>query len=194
MSDPASFSARPGDRAPGGSAALEVGRDPASTAGGGRVVLLHRAADRIWRHGDSERRATRRAIEDWVGLQQQDVLPKLRDLSPILNSLDWADRFLLASDPDPGRSVFVLCGSRVEAAFGQRLIGRMLCDVVGDKTALLRGCAQAASELRAVELEDATRDADGHPCLYRAVFMPVRGADPDHLYLMGVYGCATAQR
>lgn len=195
MSDPASPPAHPRDRAPGnGGRVRQAAQGTAPFGGDGRVVLLHPSGGRAWRQGHSERRATRRAMEDWAGLQKAGVLPTLRDLSMVLDSADWADRFLLACDPDPRRSVFVLCGSRVEAAFCQRLIGRVLCDVASDKATLLRGCAEAAKELRAVEVEDAIRDAEGRPYLYRAAFMPMRGTDPEHLYLMGAYGCDTAQR
>lgn len=195
MSDRASPSARAGDRAPDGAGPpLQAARGPAPIASGGRIILLHPAAGRSPRHGDGERRATRRAMQDWERLQTPGALPTLRDLSPVLDSVDWADRFLLACDPDPRRSVFVLCGSRVEAALGRRLIGRVLCDVVADKAALLRACADAMTGLRAVEVEDAIRGAHGQTCMYRAVFMPMRGVDPDHLYLMGAYGCDTVHR
>lgn len=194
MCDQVSPSARPGDRVPADTAPVRQAARGAAPIADGRVVLLHPAAGRSPRHGNGERRATRRAMQDWERLQTPDALPTLRDLSPILDSVDWADRFLLACDPEPGRSVFVLCGSRIEAAFGQRLIGRVLCDVVGDKVALLRGCADAVKTLRAVEVEDLVRGADNQTCVYRAVFMPMRGVDPDHLYLMGAYACDTVGR
>jgi hypothetical protein len=189
MSDQASSSASPHDRVADDGRDCQAIRDPAAISRTRRIVLLRPTADRTQRFADGERRATRRALGDWQRLRASGLLPTLQDLSPFLDSVDWEDRFLLACDQDPARSVFVLCGSRVEAAFGQRMIGRVLCDVAGGKAALIRACANAVKELRPAEVEDAVDVAEGHISIYRAVFMPVRGADSDCRYLMGAYGC-----
>ena len=134
---------------------------------------------------------TRLALQEWEGLQRDGMPPALSDLAPHHNSLEWANRFLLACDPVAARSVFVLCGRHVEASFGQRIIGQALCDIAPRHVSLLRACAEACQLQRPVEVEDAQPAGDGRLLIYRAVVMPVRGADHGHDYLMGAYGCTT---
>lgn len=138
----------------------------------------------------AERRATRRALRDWERLRRDGVPPTLTELAPHRMPVEWADRFLLACDPDPCRSVFVLCGHHVETAFGERLIGRAICDVAPRHAAMLRACAEAVRLHAPVEVEDAHPVADGRILLYRAAIMPVRGTDHEHGYLMGAYAGA----
>lgn len=158
---------------------------------GRRAALLRSAAAETPRTASAERRATRRALQDWRLLQIDGVPPRLSDLTPHRDPAGWADRFLLACDPEPARSVFVLCGGRVEDAFGQRLIGRALCDVAPRQRALVQACARAMHGQLPIEVEDSYRVADGRTTIYRAVFMPVRGADLGGGYLMGAYGSLT---
>ncbi len=169
----------------------QPGPQPLAGRGGWRDALLRSAAADAPRMVGVERRATCRALQDWRLLQLDGMPPRLRDLAPHHNPADWADRFLLACDPDPARSVFVLCGGRVEGAFGQRLIGRALCEAAPRQHALIQACARAMRDQLPVEVEDAYRVADGRTTIYRAVFMPVRGADPGGGYLMGAYGSLT---
>lgn len=155
----------------------------------------------VWRRPESastarpegrERRAVRRALEDWQRLRASGANPALTDLSPLRNPTDWADRFLLACDREPARSVFVLCGAQVEQAFGQRLIGRTLGEVAARQSALIQACSDAVREQSPCEVEDGFHAAGRRLVLYRAVFMPVRGADMDEGFLMGAYGCFVA--
>lgn len=138
-----------------------------------------------------ERRMTRLALQEWEGLQRDGVPPALSDLAPHRNALEWADRFLLACDPVAARSVFVLCGHRVETSFGQRVIGQALCDIAPRHVSLLRACAEARRLQMPVEVEETQPVGDGNLLTYRAVVMPVRGGDHSHDYLMGAYGCTT---
>ncbi len=162
----------------------------ASAAGarGSRTIRLQKSDGAGFQPNGQERRATRRALQDWLRLRTGAELPLLKDLAPHRSPEDWADRFLLSCDPDATRSVFVLCGERVEAAFGQRLIGRALNDILPRLPALIGACCDAMREQAPVEIEDAFRAAPGHMVFYRAVFMPVRGLDPEDRYLMGAYG------
>jgi hypothetical protein len=138
-----------------------------------------------------ERRAIRRALADWERLCADGAIPVLTELSPLRSPIDWTDRFLLACDREPARSVFVLCGARVEAAFERRIIGRTLGEIAARQGGLVRACAQAMREQRPCEVEDVFRNAARRLVLYRAVFLPVRSADGCGAYLMGAYGCTT---
>jgi hypothetical protein len=155
---------------------------------GRRATLLRSVTTGTARAVGTERRATRQALSDWQQLSIDGLPPSLRDLAPHRNPASWADRFLLACDPDPARCVFVLCGERVEQAFGQRLIGQTLCAVAPRQTALIEACTRAMQSQAPAEVEDSYRIADGRRAIYRAAFMPVRGADLGDGYLMGAYG------
>lgn len=181
----------PAFRADERAAARQAGLQLVAAWRGRRNALLRSTAAETPGLVGAERRVTRRALRDWQLLQLDGTPPQLRDLAPHRNPADWADRFLLACDPDPARSVFVLCGGRVEDAFGQRLIGRALCEAAPRQQGLIQACARAVRDQLPVEVEDAYRVADGRMTIYRAVFMPVRGADLGSIYLMGAYGALT---
>jgi len=189
MTDDVSLTQAPGQRSPE-DAGARTPDAPAATAAqrGPRTVWL-RPESRATRGTGDERRAIRRALRDWDLLRTREQVPSLTELAPLRNPVDWSDRFLLACDWDPARSVFVLCGSRVEKAFGQRVIGRTLEEVAPHQGTLLHACSDAMREQAAFEVEDAYRTAPGRLIFYRAVFMPVRGVDSEGAYLMGAYGC-----
>lgn len=189
MSDDLPNSDQPGRQHP---AARSPNASPAG-ARGPRTIRLQQSDRAGLLPSGQERRATRRALQDWEKLRAGAELPALMDLAPHRNPEDWADRFLLSCDPDATRSVFVLCGERVEAAFGQRLIGRALIDILPRQQALIGACCDAMREQTPVEVEDAFRTAPGRMTFYRAVFMPVRGLDIEDRYLMGAYGCFPVQ-
>jgi hypothetical protein len=190
MTDDVPLNAVPGRRSAEDADALRrAGAEAAAALRGPRTVWLRPGSSVTPQPEGDERRAIRRALRDWDSLRTESRLPALNDLAPLRNPVDWADRFLLACDPDPARSVFVLCGSRVESAFGQRIIGRTLGEVAPRQTALLHACTDAVREQSPFEVEDAFRAGGEKLVFYRAVFMPVRGIDSDDAYLMGAYGC-----
>jgi hypothetical protein len=190
MTDDVPFHAVSGNRSADDAEALRRARSQAAAAlRGPRTVWLRPGSSVTPRPAGDERRAIRRALRDWESLSTESLLPSLTDLAPLRNPVDWADRFLLACDPDPARSVFVLCGSRVEKAFGQHIIGRTLGEVASRQNALLHACTDAVREQGPFEVEDAFRAGGEKLVFYRAVFMPVRGVDSDDTYLMGAYGC-----
>jgi hypothetical protein len=190
MTDDAPLNAVPGKRSAEDADASRRARSEAAAAlRGPRTVWLRPGSSVTPQPAGDERRAIRRALRDWENLRAENLLPALNDLAPLRNPVDWADRFLLACDPDPAHSVFVLCGSRVERAFGQRIIGRTLGEVAPRQGALLHACTDAMREHGPFEVEDAFRAGGEKLVFYRAVFMPVRGVDSDDTYLMGAYGC-----
>jgi hypothetical protein len=166
----------------------ELAPRPVAGKPGRRAALLRSFTTETPHVVGMERRATRQALNDWQRLAIDGLPPSLRDLAPHRNPESWADRFLLACDPDPARCVFVLCGERVERAFGQRLIGQMLCTVAPRQKALIEACMRAMRSRTPAMVEDRYRIADGRSAIYRAAFMPVRGADLSDGYLMGAYG------
>lgn len=190
MTDDVPLTPVPGQRSPEDAGARSPATAKAAAALRGPRTVWLRPESRVTprREGD-ERRAIRRALRDWESLRTEGLLPSLNDLAPLRNPVDWSDRFLLACDPDPARSVFVLCGSRVEKAFGQRIIGRTLGEVAPRQGTLLHACTDAMRDQAPFEVEDAYRAGAGRLIFYRAAFMPVRGVDPEDTYLMGVYGC-----
>ncbi len=137
-----------------------------------------------------ERRAARATLALWRRSAADGALPRLSDMGLHSDGDAWRHRFLLVVDPNPVRSVFIVCGAAARAAFHEAVIGRALEDVPppGGEP-LLEGCAIAARDRVPVEVEGAMEGHDRRPARYRAIFLPLGGESGAADYLMGTFGC-----
>lgn len=139
--------------------------------------------------GQKERRAVESTLALWRDAAGRGDVPRLSDIQIRYDGDGWEHRFLLIEDPNPHYSVFILCGASVREGLGGAVVGRSLEEVVPpDGQGLIDACVASLRERTPVRAAGEFSLRPGSRTLYRAFFLPVRGAPRAPRYVLGTFG------